>query len=68
MNFYVGPCGKASYYAARPAPDDMEELARLWLTVSSHDVYPFSREHALRALAPNLPLHPVRGALQALGR
>lgn len=57
----------AAFYAARPAADDVEELARLWLTVSSHDVYPFSREEALRALAPNLPFHPVRGALQAMG-
>jgi NTE family protein len=57
----------AAYYAARPDADGAEELASLWLSVSSHDVYPLSRPQALRGLARNLPLHPVRGAWQAFG-
>jgi NTE family protein len=45
----------------------IEDLASLWRSVSSHDVYPLSRAEALRALARNLPLHPLRGVRQALG-
>lgn len=56
-----------AYYAARPDAAGAEELARLWLSVSSHDVYPVSGPDVLRTLAGNLPLHPLRGALQALG-
>lgn len=57
----------AAYHAARPGPDDVEDLARLWLSVSGHDVYPLSTREALRALTTDLPLHPFRGALRALG-
>jgi NTE family protein len=57
----------AAYYAARPDADGAEELASLWLSVSGHDVYPLSRPQALRGLTRNLPLHPLRGAWQALG-
>ena len=57
----------AAYYAARPDVDGVEELASLWLSVSGHDVYPLSGPQALRALTLNLPLHPLRGARQALG-
>src|SRR4051812_45569094 len=57
----------AAYYTARPDADGVEELASLWRSVSSHDVYPLSRPQALRALTLNLPLHPLRGARQALG-
>ncbi|MGW5265712.1 patatin-like phospholipase family protein [Microbispora sp. NPDC004025] len=56
-----------AYYASRPDAEGVEELARLWLSVSSHDVYPVSGPDVLRTLAGNLPFHPVRGALQALG-
>ncbi|WP_055482433.1 patatin-like phospholipase family protein [Sphaerimonospora mesophila] len=56
-----------AYYAAHPDAEGVEELARLWLTVSSHDVYPLSRQEALRSLADNLPFHPLRGALRAIG-
>ncbi|WP_433424154.1 patatin-like phospholipase family protein [Microtetraspora malaysiensis] len=56
-----------AYYAARPDAEGVEELARLWLSVSSHDVYPLSKTEALRSLAANLPFHPLRGALQAFG-
>lgn len=57
----------AAYYAARPDVDGVEELARLWLSVSSHDVYPLDRAQALRTFRINLPFHPVKGALQAFG-
>ncbi|MEU7889008.1 hypothetical protein AB0B54_26190 [Microbispora bryophytorum] len=53
--------------ASRPDAAGVEELARLWLSVSSHDVYPVSAPDVLRTLAENLPLHPLRGALRALG-
>ncbi len=56
-----------AYYAARPDADGVEDLARLWLTVSRHDVYPLSAAETWRSLATNLPWHPLRGALQALG-
>lgn len=56
-----------AYYAARPDAEGIEELARLWLSVSGHDVYPLSGPEALRTLAGNLPFHPLRGALQAFG-
>jgi NTE family protein len=56
-----------AYYAARPDADGVEELASLWLSVSEHDVYPLNRPEALHALAANLPLHPLKGACQALG-
>ncbi|WP_169982451.1 MULTISPECIES: patatin-like phospholipase family protein [unclassified Microbispora] len=56
-----------AYYASHPDEEGVEELARLWLSVSSHDVYPVSGPDVLRALAGNLPFHPVRGALRALG-
>jgi NTE family protein len=57
----------AAYYAARPDADGVEELAHLWLSVGSHDVYPLDRSQALRTLRTNLPLHPVRGVFQAIG-
>jgi NTE family protein len=57
----------AAYYAARPDADGVEELASLWLSVGGHDVYPLSGPQALRGLIRNLPLHPLRGARQALG-
>ncbi|MEV0970786.1 patatin-like phospholipase family protein [Microtetraspora glauca] len=57
----------AAYYAAHPHARGVEELARLWLSVSSHDVYPLSTPEALRTMASNLPFHPLRGALQAFG-
>lgn len=56
-----------AYYAAHPDAEGVEELARLWLTVSSHDVYPLSRRETLRSLAGSLPLHPLRGVLRAIG-
>ncbi|WP_182875165.1 patatin-like phospholipase family protein [Microbispora sp. H10670] len=56
-----------AYYASRPDAEGVEELARLWLSVSGHDVYPVSGPDVLRTLAGNLPFHPLRGALQALG-
>src|SRR5690606_21006143 len=40
-----------AYYAARPDAEGVEELARLWLSVSGHDVYPLSGPEALRTLA-----------------
>lgn len=57
----------AAYYAARPDVDGVEELARLWLSVSDHDVYPLGRAQTLHTLAADLPFHPVRAALRALG-
>jgi hypothetical protein len=57
----------AAYYAARPDADGVEELAPLWLSVGSHDVYPLDRSQALRTLRTNLPLHPVRGFFQPIG-
>ena len=57
----------AAYYAARPNADGAEELASLWLSVGGHDVYPLNWPQALRGLTRNLPLHPLRGAWQALG-
>jgi NTE family protein len=57
----------AAYHAARPSPAGVEELATLWLSVSRHDVYPLSVAEMLRALAENLPWHPLRGALRAVG-
>jgi NTE family protein len=57
----------AAYYAARPGRDGVEELARLWLSVSSHDVYPLDRSQTFRSLYTNLPFHPVRGVLHAVG-
>jgi NTE family protein len=57
----------AAFYAARPDTASVEELARLWLSVSSHDVYPLSRKVVVGTLARKLPFHPVRGALQAFG-
>lgn len=56
-----------AYYASRPDAEGVEELARLWLSVSGHDVYPVSGPDVLRTLVGNLPFHPLRGALQALG-
>ncbi|MEV3963370.1 patatin-like phospholipase family protein [Nocardia sp. NPDC050193] len=56
-----------SFYAARPDTDGVEALARLWLAVGRHDVYPLSAGESLRSLLTNLPRHPVRGALQAVG-
>ncbi len=55
------------YYAARPDGDGVEDLARLWLEVGRHDVYPLSTAESARTLLTNLPFHPLRGALQALG-
>ncbi|MFC0861778.1 patatin-like phospholipase family protein [Sphaerimonospora cavernae] len=56
-----------AYYAARPDAEGVEDLARLWLSVSGHDVYPLSSRDALRTLVDSLPFHPLRGALQAFG-
>jgi NTE family protein len=57
----------AAHYATRPSPAGVDELAALWLAVGRHDVYPLSSAEMLRALAENLPWHPLRGALRALG-
>jgi NTE family protein len=57
----------AAYYAARPDPEGVEQLARLWMAVGRHDVYPLSVAGTLRALTQNLPLSPLRGTLQAFG-
>jgi NTE family protein len=57
----------AAHYAARPTPEAVEDLADLWLSVGRHDVYPLSPTEMLRALAADLPWHPVRGAMRALG-
>src|SRR5262245_39617606 len=57
----------AAYYATRPTADGVEDLASLWLSVGRHDIYPLSPTQMVRALAENLPWHPVRGALHALG-
>lgn len=57
----------AAYHAARPEPEAVDELADLWLSVSGHDVYPLSVREALRALTTELPFHPMRGTLRALG-
>ncbi|WP_067177831.1 patatin-like phospholipase family protein [Microtetraspora niveoalba] len=56
-----------AYYAARPDAAGVEDLAGLWLSVSGHDVYPLSAAETLRSLALDLPFHPLRGALRALG-
>jgi NTE family protein len=66
MGASVGALNGA-YYATRPDADGVEDLARLWLAVSSHDVYPLSAAETWRSLATNLPWHPLRGVLQALG-
>ena len=47
----------AAYYAAHPDVEGVEELARLWLSVSGHDVYPMDRAQTLRSLAGDLPFH-----------
>ncbi|OPG07337.1 patatin-like phospholipase family protein [Microbispora sp. GKU 823] len=52
-----------AYYAARPDAAGVEEPARLWLSVSSHDVYPVSGPDVLRTLAGNLPFHPLPGTV-----
>ncbi|MFC5745710.1 patatin-like phospholipase family protein [Actinomadura rugatobispora] len=39
----------------------------MWCSVGGHDVYPLILPQTLRALARNLPLHPVKGVRQALG-
>jgi NTE family protein len=57
----------ATFYAARPTADGVEDLAALWLSVGRHDIYPLNPAQMLRALAQDLPWHPVRGALHALG-
>lgn len=57
----------AAYYAARPDVEGIDDLARLWLSVSGHDVYPLDRAQTLRSLTTDLPFHPVRGARRALG-
>lgn len=56
-----------AYYAAYPTAEGVEDLARLWLSLSSHDVYPLDGSQARRSLMANLPLHPLRGVLQGLG-
>jgi NTE family protein len=57
----------AAYFAARPDEQGVEDLARLWLEVGRHDVNPLSTSEAVRTLVASLPLHPVRGILQAFG-
>src|SRR5262252_8017778 len=57
----------AAHFAAQPTPAAVEELAALWLSVGRHDVYPLSPTEMLRALATDLPWHPVRGAMRAVG-
>jgi NTE family protein len=57
----------AAYYAAQPNADAVEELAELWLTVGRHDVYPLSPTEMIRAWTTDLPWHPVRGVMRAVG-
>jgi NTE family protein len=45
----------------------VEQLAKLWLAVSGHDVYPLSRAETLRTLTADLPRHPLRAVTQAVG-
>src|SRR5207248_6165194 len=56
-----------AHYAARPTAAGVQDLAALWLSVGRHDVYPLNRGEMCRALTEDLPWHPVRGALRALG-
>jgi NTE family protein len=55
------------YYAARPRPWGIDELAGLWLQVSRHDVFPLNLDDVRQAALGNLPWHPLRGARRALG-
>lgn len=57
----------AAYFAARPDSSGADDLARLWLQVGRHDVYPLSADEAVRTLLANLPFHPLRGVLGAMG-
>jgi NTE family protein len=57
----------AAYYGAKPNADGVEELAERWLSVGRHDVYPLSPTEMLRAWTSDLPWHPVRGAMRAVG-
>jgi NTE family protein len=57
----------AAYYAARPDSEGIEHLAHLWVEIGRHDIYPLSATGTIRAFTQNLPLRPLRGALQAFG-
>lgn len=54
-------------YAAAPDEEGVEALARVWLQLSRHDVFPGSVSESLRVLLEDLPWAPLRGALRALG-
>ncbi len=54
------------YYAAHPEPDGVDEMARLWLDLGHHDVFPLGLVEALNTLAANVT-RPVRGLLRAVG-
>lgn len=55
------------YYAAQPDLEGVERLARMWETISRHDVFPLNPSAMVRALAEQLPWSPARGVLRALG-
>ena len=56
----------AVYYAAHPEPDGVDEMARLWLDLGRHDVFPLGLVEALNVLAADVT-RPVRGLLRAFG-
>ncbi|MFD5586691.1 patatin-like phospholipase family protein [Streptomyces sp. NPDC127063] len=57
----------AAFYAARPDTQGVDELARLWLQVGEHDVYPLEPSQMLPRLLASFPGRPVRAVLRALG-
>lgn len=56
-----------AYFAACPNERGVEELARLWLAIGRHDVFPLRPNQVLHALTEDLPLHPLRAVVRALG-
>ncbi|MGW4047305.1 patatin-like phospholipase family protein [Streptomyces sp. NPDC004721] len=57
----------AAYFAARPDAQGVEELARVWLQVGEHDVYPLESSEMLHGLLRRLPGRPLRGMAAASG-
>ncbi|MFB7110757.1 patatin-like phospholipase family protein [Streptomyces sp. NPDC056190] len=57
----------AAYFAARPDAQGVEELARVWLQVGEHDVYPLVSSEMLHGLLRRLPGRPLRGMAAASG-
>jgi NTE family protein len=54
-------------YAAHPDKDGVEKLARAWMRLSKHDVFPLSVSASLQVLVEHLPKAPLQGVLRALG-